>query len=233
MILPLTRGPAPEAIAGRGDERAPGVPSPGSAALEPGHVLAPEVYEKIRPRYWPAMIERRRTRRLDVGGHVSVLFENRETLLAQVHEQLRAESAWSAASIRAVIAEYAYLLPAPDTVTATLLIDGMPAHRGRSLARRLVSGAPVVYLGLGHRAWGARAEGEDPRVAGAVHFLRFAVDGRLVRALSNPSAAVSLTLRDEDAAAVVPLRAETRRALAADLAAPERASLLETLAAGV
>ncbi|MFP8876897.1 MAG: DUF3501 family protein, partial [Myxococcota bacterium] len=59
--------------------------------LAPEEILPLEPYAAQRVRFRDAIIAHKRRRRLSVGGKVTLLFEDRETLRFQVQEMLRVE----------------------------------------------------------------------------------------------------------------------------------------------
>ena len=54
-------------------------------------LLSPEIYEQSRPAQQARIIALKKRRRVAVGPHMSLLFENRRTLLFQIQEVLRSE----------------------------------------------------------------------------------------------------------------------------------------------
>ncbi len=101
-------------------------------------VLPVTVYDRVRPLLRPLFIAEKERRRLQVGEHLTLLFENRQTVWYQIHEILRVERIFEDAAVNHEIATYNELMPAPGALSATLLIEyADPAARDAEL-RRLV-----------------------------------------------------------------------------------------------
>src|SRR5262245_56879599 len=86
-------------------------------------VYPPPVYEPIRDDMRRKVIEIKRARRVALGPEVSVVFENRATMIFQVCEMLRAEHIREPAMIEEEIAVYNTLLPDAGELSATLFVE--------------------------------------------------------------------------------------------------------------
>ncbi len=62
-------------------------------------------------------------RRIRVGDHLTFLFENRETVRYQIQEMMRIERLVKPAEIAHEVKTYNELIPEPDELSATLLIE--------------------------------------------------------------------------------------------------------------
>ncbi|ROR29729.1 DUF3501 family protein [Inmirania thermothiophila] len=151
-------------------------------------LLPLERYAEARPRLRAEVMAHKRRRRVPVGPHVTLHFEDRLTMRYQVQEMLRAERIFEPAEIEAELAVYNPLIPDGHNWKATLMIEfDDPAVRRRELARLVgiedrvwvrVAGFPPVY---------AVADEDLQRDTGektsAVHFLRFELTPEMVRAV--------------------------------------------------
>lgn len=148
-------------------------------AVQRGQILPYDQYEKLRPLLRPLFIAEKDRRRLAVGEHVTLLFENAQTVWYQVQEMLRSEHITSEAGIAHELDTYNELLPGPNELAATLLIEfADPAQRDQSL-RQLVGLENQLYLLIGDRRQKARVDlGQisTDRVS-SVQFVRFALGG--------------------------------------------------------
>ena len=86
-------------------------------------ILGFTVYEKVRERFRQEIIEKKQMRRVSVGDNVSIVFENRETVIFQIQEMLRAERIADLDKIREEIAVYNELIPNPGELSATLFLE--------------------------------------------------------------------------------------------------------------
>ena len=80
-------------------------------------------YEKVRDAMRARIIELKRRRRVSVGSHLSLVFENRDTLLFQIQEMCRVERITDDARVQDELDVYNALLPRPGELSATLFIE--------------------------------------------------------------------------------------------------------------
>jgi len=143
-------------------------------------ITAPEIlplttYDRVRPLLRPLCIAEKGRRRLAVGPHLTLLFENRQTTWYQIQETLRTERIFEDAAIGAEIENYNELLPRPGELSATLLIEyADPAERDVELPR-LVGLERHMWIVLDRQRIGARFDERQmsPDQISAVQFIAF------------------------------------------------------------
>jgi hypothetical protein len=86
-------------------------------------ILGFAAYEKVRDEFRREIIEKKKLRRVAVGRNISLVFENRDTVIFQIQEMLRAERITDLDKIREEIAVYNELIPNPGELSATLFIE--------------------------------------------------------------------------------------------------------------
>lgn len=91
--------------------------------IDRSEVLPLGEYEQIRARFRARVIEEKKSRRVAIGPHMSAIFENRDTVLLQIQEMLRAERITKESAIEHEISTYNELLPAQDALSMTLFIE--------------------------------------------------------------------------------------------------------------
>ena len=102
-------------------------------------------YEIARDTIRPAVLVLKDWRRIHVGGHLTLLFENRETVRYQIQEMMRIERIVRPADIAHEVKTYNELIPARGELCATLLIEyETPAERDVKLRE---------LLGLENHLW--------------------------------------------------------------------------------
>ena len=141
-------------------------------------VLPVTVYDRVRPLLRPLCIAEKDRRRLAVGQHLTLLFENRQTVWYQIHEILRTERVFEDAAVNHEIENYNQLIPRAGELFATLLIEyADPAERDAELAR-LVGLERHLWMVLDGRRVGARFDERQmsPDQISAVQFIAFAPD---------------------------------------------------------
>ncbi len=175
-----------------------------------------------RPRMEREVIEAKRTRRVALGPHMTLLFENRVTLLWQVLEMCRVEHLTRPESIQHEIDTYGAMLPASRELSVTLLVEyASEVERSRQL-RALVGLEKHMELRLEGcapsrgRFDASQANGE--RVS-SVQFVRFPLSDVQLGVLGNLSMAASLACTHPAYVAEVTLSPTTRAALVEDLRA--------------
>ncbi len=87
-------------------------------------------YELERERWRPVVLALKDRRRVRVGGHLTFLFENHDTVRYQIQEMIRIERIVKPEEIAHEVATYNELVPGPDDLSASLLIEyETPAER--------------------------------------------------------------------------------------------------------
>ena len=184
-------------------------------------IVGASAYEEKRESFRREIIELKKHRRVAVGDKVSLVFENRATVIFQIQEMLRAERIRDLDKIREEIEVYNELVPDPGELRATLFLE---IEDQTDLRRELLK-----FLGIDERVFlmiGAdhtvRARFEEGRSKedkiSAVQYIAFRL---------TPEEAEAL--RDRDARVVVDHENYRAEALLTDAA---RAELLRDLAAG-
>lgn len=182
-------------------------------------------YELIRDDWRKDVIAAKARRRVLVGPTMSLVFENRLTVLNQIQEMCRAERIVKPEAVQAEVDVYNELLPRPGEVAATLFVEIPKIEDVQTGLDRLIGldDGKSLWLEIG----GSRAhakflegQGRADRIA-AVQFVRFVVgDGEGVRAaLRDPSVPVAIVVDHANYRMRAEVSAETRVELAADLAA--------------
>jgi hypothetical protein len=190
-------------------------------ALSPYDLLPLEQYARERADFRTRVLAHKRDRKVRIGEHVTLLFEDRLTIQYQIQEMLRVERIFEAAGIAEELDSYNPLIPDGTNLKATMLIEYPDAEER---ARRLVE-----LHGIEHRialqvgelgATTAVADEDMERSTGdktsAVHFLRFDLGSEQAAALTRGEPA-QIVIDHPRYAERAELRMATRRALAADL----------------
>lgn len=181
-----------------------------------------EAYAKARPEFRRKVIEHKKNRKVALGEHVTLLFEDELTVRYQIQEMLRIEKIFEEEGIEHELEAYNPLIPDGRNLKATMLIEYEDVDvRRRELARlrgvedRLwvqVAGAPRVYAIADEDL-----ERENDEKTSAVHFVRFELTDAMAAALRG-GAALSVGVDHENYRAEAnPLPAAVRDALVADL----------------
>jgi hypothetical protein len=140
-------------------------------------LLSTQEYERQREAFRARIIELKRKRRICVGPLITLVFENRETLLFQIQEMIRVERIVDPAKVQDELDVYNELLPGPDELSATLLIEITEEAKMKEWLDRFMGldhGQTLAITANGEQAF-AEFEGghsHETKIS-AVHFVRF------------------------------------------------------------
>ena len=151
-------------------------------------LLSLEAYALARPEIRARVIAHKRQRRVALGQHATLLFEDRLTVQYQVQEMLRAERIFEPAGIRDELDAYNPLVPDGTNWKATLLIE-FPDERERRVALAQLRGVEDrCYVAIAAERTYAIADEdldrENAQKTSAVHFLRFELPATAREALA-------------------------------------------------
>lgn len=193
-----------------------------TAALARDDLYSLEEYSRIRPEFRRRVMEHKRHRRVPLGPHATLYFEDRLTMQYQIQEMLRAERIFESEGIEEELQAYNPLIPDGTNLKATFMIEYEDVEeRRRALAK---------LLGVENRIW-MRVGGLDPVTAiadedlerstanktSSVHFLRFEFSADMIAALKDGASLSVGCDHPELAESVSPVSPEVRDSLVADL----------------
>lgn len=185
-------------------------------------LLTLEAYARARTEMRAKVLEHKKNRKVALGAHITLLFEDEQTVRYQIQEMLRIERIFEDEGIEHELEAYNPLIPDGTNLKATMLIEyDEVEQRRRELAR---------LIGIEDRVW-VRVEGHDRVYAiadedldrstdektSAVHFLRFEFAPAMIDALKNGAALGVGIDHGNYSAQTEPLPDTIRDALAADL----------------
>ena len=189
--------------------------------IAPDSLLSLEAYARERNAYRSRVIAHKKLRTVHVGGHVTLIFEDEQTVRYQVQEMLRIERIFEEEGIRGELEAYNPLIPDGGNWKATLLIEYPdPEERRRRLAELKgiedrcwvqVDGCERVYAIADEDL-----ERENEEKTSAVHFVRFELD-EAMRAALKRGAALSIGIDHPHYQAGAQVAPEVRQSLAGDL----------------
>lgn len=184
-------------------------------------LLTLEAYAKVRKTKRAETIAHRRLRSVRLGEHITVQFEDEQTIRRQIQEMLHIEKIFEEEGIQAEIDAYAPLVPDGSNWKATMLLEYPDVHeRKRELARLIgvedrmfveVEGQPRIYAIADEDL-----DRENAEKTSSVHFLRFEFPPAAREAV-RAGAAVKLGCDHTNYPAHVAIAPETLASLAGDL----------------
>ena len=190
--------------------------------LTPDDLHGLERYAQIRGAFRAHVMAHKRPRRVPVGPHATLYFEDRLTIQYQIQEMLRVERVFEPAGIKCELDAYNPLIPDGGNWKATFMIEyADPAERRQALARlRGIEEAVWVQVAGFDRVFAIANEDmarADPAKTASVHFLRFELTAPMVDAVKG-GAAIGCGTEHAAYRHAVQLVPESRVSLAADLA---------------
>lgn len=183
-------------------------------------ILGFTAYEKVRQEFRQDVIAKKKNRRVSVGDQVSLVFENRDTVIFQIQEMLRAERIADLDKIREEIAVYNELIPDAGELSATMFLEiEEQSHLREDLLKFLgIDEAVALKVGI-HVIPGRFEEGrsKEDKIS-AVQYVRFPFDAQAQAAFLGGEKA-ELVIDHPNYRASVVLSPEVQKSLAEDLAA--------------
>ena len=144
-------------------------------------------YTRERERFRAEVLSAKKARYVPVGDNVSLLFENRLTVLYQVMEMLRIEKTTDPQDIQSELDAYNPMIPGGADWRATMLIEFEDAAERAVQLKYMRLVEHHVYAGIGDIRVTAIAdedmERSDAAKTSSVHFLRFPLPPEAIAAL--------------------------------------------------
>jgi hypothetical protein len=189
--------------------------------LTPQDLLSAADYERDRPTIRQRIIALKKRRRISVGALVTLVFENRETLLFQIQEMIRTERIFDPDKIQEECDVYNALLPGPNEISATLFIEITDSERIEELLDSLqnIDRSDTVALKLGDTSIFADFEAghsKEDKIS-AVHFVRFTTTPIFRNLLTQPDVPAIVTIMHPHYRAEAPVPHEMRNEWLKDL----------------
>lgn len=190
--------------------------------VERSEILDLGAYEQIREHFRNRVIALKKQRRVTLGDHMSLVFENHDIALLQIQEMLRTERITNEAAIAHEISTYNELLPAQDELTATLFIEYTDADERALALSQLHDLEGHLNLVIDDRRVAARFSrqfGEETGRLPAVNYIRFKLDAADIASLRNTQTPIVMEASHPSYQARSVLSSATRAQLVDDLSA--------------
>lgn len=182
-----------------------------------------EKYAEIRPEFRANVIAHKKNRRVPLGEHAALYFEDALTMQYQVQEMLRIERIFEAKGIQEELDVYNPLIPDGNNWKATFMIEYDDEAERRDALAKLVGVENAIWM---------RVEGfdkvrpisnedldrsSDDKTA-SVHFMRFELTPEMVAAAKGGAAIAAGIDHPNLNVSLDPLPEPLRASLVADLA---------------
>ncbi len=158
--------------------------------LKRSDLMSLEEYALRRDEFRRKVIAHKKHRRLGIGPHLFLYFEDRLTIQYQVQEMLRIEKIFEADGIREELDAYNPLIPDGHNLKATAMLEYQDVeHRKQQLA--LLKGIEdqvwiqVEGFDRVHAISNEDLERSNAEKTSAVHFMRFEFTAEMIAGLKN------------------------------------------------
>lgn len=138
-------------------------------------IMGLAAYEKVRENFRRRIIELKKARRVAVGDKVTLVFENRDTVIFQIQEMVRAERIVDLDKIRDEIEVYNELIPEPGELSATLFLEITEQSHLREELLKFLGIDEAAYFKVGTHSVHARFEAghsKEDKIS-AVQYVKF------------------------------------------------------------
>lgn len=184
-------------------------------------LMSLEQYAERRADFRQQVIDHKKHRRVGIGPHLNLYFEDRLTVQYQVQEMLRIERIFEPAAIEEELETYNPLIPDGGNLKCTAMLEYQDVEQRKAQLAQL--------KGIENQLW-LRVEGFDPEYAianedlersneektSAVHFMRFELEPEMIDALHS-GAELNLGVEHDLYRHQTKVTGDTRSALLADL----------------
>lgn len=149
-----------------------------------------EAYSKVRSDFRANVMAHKKNRKVHLGEHLTLQFEDEMTMRYQVQEMLRAERIFEEAGIQDELDAYNPLIPDGSNWKATMLIEYAEVQQRQRALSELIGIEDRVWVQAGDtpRAFAIADEDldrENDTKTSSVHFLRFELSDAAKRALRD------------------------------------------------
>ena len=154
-----------------------------------------EAYARQREEFRAKVMAHKKNRKVYLGNHVTLMFEDELTMRYQIQEMLRVERIFEEDGIRDELEAYNPLIPDGSNWKATMLIEYPDVEQRRQMLTRLKGVEKRVWVqaagcGRVYAIADEDMEREDEEKTSAVHFLRFELTPEMIRSLKHGAALV-------------------------------------------
>jgi hypothetical protein len=163
--------------------------------LNKSDLFSLEEYSINRDSFRKKVLEEKQHRKVYIGEHVVLLFENKNTIQYQIQEMLRIEKIFDAEGIQEELDAYNPLIPDGSNLKAVMLIEYPDVEERKEKLKILKGIEKKIWIKVGsHNKVFAIAdedlEREDETKTSAVHYLRYEFSASMINDWKNDSSVV-------------------------------------------
>ena len=181
-----------------------------------------EKYARVRPEFRARVIAHKKNRRLPIGAHATLYFEDALTMQYQVQEMLRLERMFEPELIQEELDVYNPLIPDGHNWKATFMVEYSDENERRAALAKLIGIEKKVWMQVDgcEKVYPIANEDLDRETedkTSAVHFMRFELTPPMIAA-AKAGAAIRAGIDHDLYRESVTVPQAVRDSLAADLA---------------
>jgi hypothetical protein len=182
-----------------------------------------EDYSEMRDEYRKKIMAHKANRRLELGDHILLTFEDKLIMQYQIQEMLKAEKIFESVAIEEELETYNPLIPDGSNWKATLMIQYPDVEERQRQLALLIGIEDLIWMQVdGFDKIYAIADEDLERTndvkTSAVHFMRFELDQAMASA-AKAGADISAGVEHKNYQAIIdPIANNLRDSLTADLA---------------
>lgn len=191
--------------------------------LSKDDLLSLEQYSVERDAFRTRVMAHKKNRRLPLGDHLSLYFEDRLTMQYQIQEVLRAEKVFEADGIQEELDAYNPLIPDGSNWKVTLMVEYKDPQERMQALTQLIGIERMTWLQIDgfdklYAIANEDLERETDAKTSAVHFLRYELSDEMVAA-AKQGANINAGVEHENYShEQSPIADNIRASLASDLA---------------
>ncbi|MCG7924350.1 MAG: DUF3501 family protein [Candidatus Thiodiazotropha taylori] len=149
-----------------------------------------EEYSRIRQEFRNRVIDHKKSRRLPIGPHAALYFEDELTMQYQIQEMLRIERIFEHDGIQDELDVYNPLIPDGTNWKATFMMEYDDVEKRKQALAKLIGIENAIWLAVeGHEKIRPIANEDLERTTedktSAVHFIRFELTEGMIESLKN------------------------------------------------
>lgn len=149
-----------------------------------------EEYARVRPEFRDRVMEHKKHRRVAIGDHAALYFEDALTMQYQVQEMLRIEKIFEADGIQEELDVYNSLIPDGSNWKATFMIEYSDVDERKEALAKLIGVEKALYIQVDgfeqvHPIANEDLDRETDEKTSSVHFVRFELSEEMVTAIKQ------------------------------------------------
>lgn len=161
--------------------------------LSPEDLYSLEEYDRVRPEFRAKVMAHKKLRRVPIGEHAALYFEDALTMQYQVQEMLRIERIFEAEGIQEELDVYNPLIPDGSNWKATFMIEYPDEAERRAALAKLIGVEEALYVQVEGFERVRPIANEDlerktEAKTASVHFVRFELSPEMVAAAKQGAA---------------------------------------------